>query len=105
MWILGGTLPPVRLSVLRISVDPVRLPRSRPPLNMLGGGEWWVGRERIVGIMIVIVIERTGLGSVTRDGSRTSDARAHPMVRTSLSRPRLNLSNELVTSYDESYKR
>ena len=63
MWILGGTLPPVRLSVSRVSVDPVRLPRSRPPLNKLGGGEWWVGRERIVGIMIVIVIERTGLGS------------------------------------------
>ena len=53
MWILGGTLPPVRLSVSRVSVDPVRLPRSRPPLNKLGGGEWWVGRERMVGIMIV----------------------------------------------------
>ena len=53
MWILGGTPPPVRLSVLRVSVDPVRLPRSRPPLNKLGGGEWWVGRERMVGIMIV----------------------------------------------------
>ena len=53
MWILGGTLPPVRLSVSRVSVDPVRLPRSRPPLNNLRGGEWWVGRERMVGIMIV----------------------------------------------------
>ena len=60
MWILGGTLPPVRLSVLRVSVDPVRLPRSRPPLNKLGGGESWVGRERIVGIMIVIVSRKDG---------------------------------------------
>ena len=62
MWILGGTLPPVRLSVLRISVDPVRLPRSRPPLNMLGGGEWWVGRERMVGIMVELT---SGLRSDT----------------------------------------
>ena len=62
MWILGGTLPPVRLSVSRVSVDPVRLPRSRPPLNNLRGGEWWVGRERMVGIMVEL---KSGLRSDT----------------------------------------
>ena len=68
MWILGGTLPPVRLSVSRVSVDPVRLPRSRPPLNNLGGGEWWVGRERMVGIMVEL---NRGF-AVTREGRSMS---------------------------------